>query len=424
MTRVIKNKAVVPKDYVICAGGHSYNPGLSVGITTTHNIGTDDNLDLEVAPFDLVYEGGYNYADVNNEVELPWGVTANPIDITYKIIFNIVPQNQLRFFRFIITPNVDVHISKTGTIYANDFTTPCINLTFNKCFSSGTVSSTNSITIEFEQYTPLARIVGGDTTYNIYYRSNAYSIIYDALTNEVYNDTENGTNFWGEIEQAAAAISEEIDETETTNGGIETSALEIPESGMTQYFEGARINKAVVPQDYARLIHTVTNASAITSINTVTHDLTAIDVSSLPNYDMVGEIECVYPSVTVKSINGTANRVYYITRKFNLNPELVNKYRLIRLIVQPNINLLVSTGPITLYFQVQYVIDGEAYSNNILLANRLAVGSLINTGTNKYAFIFDTKTKEFYNDTANGTGLWSSKYNVLLDAEEDNLNKL
>jgi hypothetical protein len=125
---------------------------------------------------------------------------------------------------------------------------------------------------------------------------------------------------------------------------------------------------------------------------------------------MVGEIECVYPSDGIKSITGTASRIYNIIRIFNLNSELINKYRLIRLIVQPNINLLVSTGTVTLYFRVQCSIDGITYLINILLANRIAAGNLITTGTNKYAFVFDTKTKEFYNDTANGTGLWSDIY--------------
>jgi hypothetical protein len=414
MTRVIKNKAVVPKDYSVCVGGHSYNPGLSMDNTTTHDMGTD----LQVAPFDFVYEGGYNYAAVSDTVDLGWGRPAvgDEVNIIYKITFNIVPQKQLRFFRFIITPNVDIHLSKSGALYPNDYTTPCINLTFIKCNANGTVTSTtNNITIEFDEYNPSARIVGGDTVTNRYYRSKTYSIIYDVLENKIYDDTENGVDFWGEIQTAEASENGVM----TTSLDDEaTPAADIPSFDFgdnTHYnFIGARIDKAIVPQDYARLIHTVEDATSIISINTVTHDLTSINVSSLPNYDMVGEIECVYPSGAMKSINGTGNRIYYITRKFNLNPELVNKYRLIRLIVQPNINLLVSTGPITLYFQVQYVIDGVSYSNNILLANRLTAGNRISTGTNKYAFIFDTKTQEFYNDTSNGIGLWSSIYNFVM----------
>ena len=235
-----------------------------------------------------------------------------------------------------------------------------------------------------------------------------YAFLYDAQTHEIWNDTENGTEYWGGL--TAAEISEdEPSEAAELLPGIGGGGIVKPDLTVTD-LGGAKINKAVVPQDYARLIYTVPDATSITSINTVTHDLTTIDVSSLPNYDMVGEIECVYPSDGIKSITGSYGRILYIIRTFNLNPELINKYRLIRLIVQPNINLLVSTGTVTLYFRVQCSIDGVTYLINILLANRLTDGNLIKTGTNKYAFVFDTKTKEFYNDTANGTGLWSDIY--------------
>lgn len=421
MTRVIKNKAVVPKDYSVCVGGHSYNPGLSTNNTTTHDIGTD----LQAAPFDLLYEEGYNYAAVSSKIDLGWGRPAvgDELNIIYKITFNIVPQKQLRFFRFIITPNVDVHLSKNSTIYPNDYNTPCINLTFNKCYANGNVSSTNNITIEFDEYNPSARIVGGDTTLNIYYRSSTYSIIYDALTNEIYDDTENGVNFWGEIQTAAS----ENGVMTTSLDDEATPAADIPSfdfgGNAQKLFMGARINKAIVPQDYARLIHTITGARII-SISNVTHNLTTIDVSSLPNYDMVGEIKCEYSTGSeIKKISVVQGLTHYITRRFELNSELVNKYRLIRFIVKPNINNIsvsfsLTTSPTELtpiYFRVYCAIDGTLYgAQNVLIANILpntsSSGQLVNMGSKEYAFIFDTKTKEFYDDTANGTGLWSSIY--------------
>jgi hypothetical protein len=57
-------------------------------------------------------------------------------------------------------------------------------------------------------------------------------------------------------------------------------------------------------------------------------------------------------------------------------------------------------------------IDGDEneYQKQILLSDQLKRGEEITTGNKEYAFIFDTKTKEFYDDTENGTGLWSSKY--------------
>jgi len=384
MTRVIKNKAVVPRDYITGVAAGSIPSSLSRTETLTEDINCTN-----ISPFDWVYEFSREYLPKTDEIELGWGHLLGD-ELTYKILYNIT-QKIIRFYRFIIYPNVYVHITKTASSTSNTYVPkPKLNITFNLTSSAGTIK-TNNISISFDNY-------GGTFDDQYYKTKDSYSIIYDSVTNEIFDDTSNGTGIW---------LSEQ-DIAVTSDGEVNEAALDVP-SSPSFLIAGASINKAVVPQDYANLIYTVTDAAAITGINTVTHDLTAIDVNSLPRYDMVGEIECVYPVGALKSISGT-NRIYYITRKFDLNPELVNRYRLIRLIVQPNINFLVSIGPITLYFQVQYIIDGETYSDKILLANRFGSGSLINTGTDKYAFIFDTKTKEFYNDTINGTALWSSIY--------------
>lgn len=393
MTRVIKNKVVVPRDYVSIPLGSAHAKLTRTSITK-HDIVYNSSDGEVIYPFDRVYERAFVYDAQNEHINVGIGtVPADYLDYDIEISIDNSMYRKYRFFRFIIRPNINVTSDKV------------LNLKL-------TLSITNS---QFQQNVNTS-VVFNSNIYNIninppykYWSDGGYAFLYDAQTHEIWDDTENGTEYWGGL--TAAEISEdEPSEAAELLPGIGGGVVK-PDKPIYNNNTGAKINKAVVPQDYARLIYTVPDATSITSINTVTHDLTTIDVSSLPNYDMVGEIKCVYPSSsTLKSITGTAGRIYYIIRTFNLNPELINKYRLIRLIVQPNINLLVSKGPITLYFRVQCSIDGVTYLINILLANRLTAGNLISTGTNKYAFVFDTKTKEFYNDTANGTGLWSDIY--------------
>lgn len=393
MTRVIKNKVVVPKDYVTIPLGSAHVKLTRTSITK-HDIVYDSSNGEVIYPFDRVYEREFLYNVQDEHIDIVGNVTADYLDYDIEINISTSISRKYRFFRFIIRPN--------------------INVTSNRVLSMKlSLTITNP---RFQQNVNASVALNGDVPlppnppYIYWSDSSGYAFLYDAQTHEIWNDSENGTEYWGE--SAVAEISEDepsvaAEISPDIGGGI------IPNIGLG----GAAIRKAVVPQDYARLIHTVEDATAIISINTVTHDLTTIDVSSLPNYDMVGEIKCVYPSDGIKSITGgTASRIFNIIRIFNLNSELINKYRLIRLIVQPNINLLVSTGTVTLYFRVQCSIDGMTYLINILLANRLAAGNLITTGTNKYAFIFDTKTKEFYNDTSNGTGLWSDIYTLISDA--------
>ena len=395
MTRVIKNKVVVPKDYVTIplVTPHAKLTRTSI---TKHDIVYNSSDGEVICPFDRVYEREFFYDAQNEHIDVAVGnLHADHLDYDIEINISNSIYRKYRFFRFIIRPNINV---TTNKVLSLKLTLTITNPQFQQNVNA-------SVALNGNDPLPL------NPPYIYWSDGSGYAFLYDAQTHEIWNDSENGTDTW-------AALTAEISEDEPSEAaeilpGIGGGVVVKPEpSGV---LGGAKIKKAVVPQDYARLIHTVTDAASITSINTVTHDLTTINVSSLPNYDMVGEIECVYPSSGIKSITGLDGRIYYITRIFNLNSELVDKYRLIRLIVQPNINLLVSKGPITLYFRVQYSIDGVTYLINILLAARIAVGNLITTGTNKYAFVFDTKTKEFYNDTANGTGLWSGIYKLIAE---------
>ena len=186
----------------------------------------------------------------------------------------------------------------------------------------------------------------------------------------------------------------------------------------------AGINKAVVPRDYARLLCSVSGTSKFQKLTalTATHDLTStssdennrIDVSSLPSYDMVGEIECIYPKGSMSSISPLTNNIYTAISRFKLDPEILSKYRLIRLIVQPNFYLFVSSNKLTLYYKVQLTFDGgstyytftDTSGRGLQIAGNWGPQALVEY-TTKLAFMFDTKTKEFYRDTKS-TALWNS----------------
>jgi hypothetical protein len=147
----------------------------------------------------------------------------------------------------------------------------------------------------------------------------------------------------------------------------------------------AEINKAVVPEDYARLIYSQTdreklsiqNASMINTIKT--HDLTStssneidrIDVSNLPTYDIVGEIECIYAKGTLTSIIPLPGRNYKITSRFKIDPEVLSKYRLIRLIVQPNFYFFISSNILNLSYTVSLSINDleYTYTPSIIIAS-------------------------------------------------------
>jgi hypothetical protein len=199
----------------------------------------------------------------------------------------------------------------------------------------------------------------------------------------------------------------------------------------------AEINKAVVPEDYARLIHTlITNRlntlkNSSTNKHVVTHDLTLdssdedniIDVHNLPSYDIVGEIKCIYPKGTLESITPFSDRNYETISNFKIDPKILYKYRLIRLIVQPNFYAFISSNKLTLRYSVQLSINDSnstTYkSPSIQISNAYGPQTIVDY-TTKLAFIFDTKTKEFYKDT-NGTTLWSDIYNIqtISEVEED-----
>lgn len=404
MTRVIKNKVVVPRDYVSIPFGFAHAKLTRTSITK-HDIVYNSSDGEVICPFDRVYEREFVYDAQNEHINVVGMLSADHLDYDIEINISNSIYRKYRFFRFIIRPN--------------------INVTTNKVLSLKlTLTITNP---QFQQNVNTS--VGLNSNINppyIYWSDGGYAFLYDAQTNEIWNDTENGTDTW------AAAVAAEISEDEPSEAaeirpGIGGGGIVINPDLTVTDLGGAKINKAVVPQDYARLIHTITGARII-SISNVTHNLTTIDVSSLPNYDMVGEIKCEYSTGSeIKKISVVQGLTHYISSRFELSSELVNKYRLIRFIVKPNINnisvsLSLTTGPTELtpiYFRVYCAIDGTVYGtygtqNVVLIANILpntsSSGQLVNMGSKTYAFIFDTKTKEFYNDTANGTGLWSDIY--------------
>ena len=408
MTRVIKNKVVVPRDYVSIPLGSAHAKLTRTSITK-HDIVYDSSNGEVIYPFDRVYEREFVYNAQDEHINVGVG-TLHADHLDYDIEINISNSiyRKYRFFRFIIRPNINVTTNKV------------LSLTL-------TLTITNP---QFQQNVNASVALNGDVPLPlnppyIYWSDSGYVFLYDAKTHKIWNDSENGTEYWGE--STAAEISEdEPSEAAEIRPGIGGGVVK---PDLTGVLGGAKINKAVVPQDYARLIQTILGTRII-SISNVTHDLTTIAVSSLPNYDMVGEIKCEYSTGSeIKKISIAQGFTHFISRRFELNSELVNKYRLIRFIVKPNINnisvsLSLTTGPTELtpiYFRVLCAIDGTLYgAQNVLIANILpntsSSGQLVNMGSKEYAFIFDTKTKEFYNDTANGTGLWSNIYTQMGEA--------
>lgn len=193
----------------------------------------------------------------------------------------------------------------------------------------------------------------------------------------------------------------------------------------------AEINKAVIPEDYARLIYSKTNAPKLGTTSMSVHELTEIDISNLPEYDMVGEIEYIYTKGSADDkLQISQNRKYNSGSIFIINSEILSKYRFIRLILQPNFYFTVTYIPPGTYTNLGYAVeirindlDGATYrypkgeSDVILVATINKTGIVENT--NKLALIFDTKTKEFVRDTKS-TELWSSIYTpISINAEEE-----
>lgn len=403
MTRVIKNKVVVPRDYVSIPL-ESAHAKLTRSDITRHDIVYDSSNGEVIYPFDRVYEREFVYDAQNEHINDVGTLHADHLDYDIEISIDNSMYRKYRFFRFIIRPNINV---TSNNILNLKLTLSIINPKFQQNVNTSVVLNSY-----YPSQSPYISSYWSD--------GSGYAFLYDAQTHEIWDDTENGTEYWGGL--TAAEISEdEPSEAAEILPGIGGGVVK---PDLTGVLAGAKINKAVVPQDYARLIHTITGARII-STSSVTHNLTTIDVSSLPNYDMVGEIKCEYSTGSeIKKISVVQGLTHYISRRFELNSELVNKYRLIRFIVKPNINnisvsLSLTTGSTELtpiYFRVFCAIDGTLYgAQNVLIVNIpnrfSSSGLLVNMGSKEYAFIFDTKTKEFYNDTANGTGLWSDIYN-------------
>lgn len=399
MTRILAKKIVVPKDYATLGRAASTGESLSLtGETCVINVEINER-----PPFDMVYEELHSFLQSSAKL------TSLPSDrdtITYKIICNIRNNKNYRFIRFIFYPDVDFTYAISNDIVKLDQHIPCLKVTCNIIHQNSSITAPvvvkgNSISIDFNRI----------DNKNFKTNENGYSIIYDTLTNEIYDDTENGTELWDEVQTRPAnddVMAAEINDTISSGSGIGN----IP-SSIKEQFLGSQINKAIAPIDFAKLIHTVQNTSSITSLTAGVHDLTFIDVIDLPNYDMVGEIKCVYPMGSGDQVMNVELKNSYITTLFKLSSELANKYRYIRFYVQPNINniISISTADVKkLYYKVSCVFDGvDTYSSDGKFISDVSNGLNLSTEGDVYAFIFDTKTKKFIAEDTNFAGLWSDR---------------
>jgi hypothetical protein len=182
------NKAVVPKDFTNTLGfsvNHFNDGSKESSISFTYNI-------EEIYPFDMVFERVIDYPLVQivevygKDVGDNFGVLAQR-NITYTINIDIDSTyfNHYRFFRFLLSPNI------IATRYGNG------PLSFElkvNIISDDIIK--DSITNQFEGVgNVMSNTYGSGKTY----RAKKYSFIYDSLNENLTDDTENGTDAWGDL---------------------------------------------------------------------------------------------------------------------------------------------------------------------------------------------------------------------------------
>lgn len=206
------NKAVVPKEYTSLLSGLSFtnqvtyaetNNGSGWPIeeelnTTTINI-SDFTSTVNFPPFDMVCECCFDWIQYEEEIDHTggWGALL-PQYRTYPIRINIDSNylNHYRFFRFVLRPNINVNV-----IYNSDTVgRGNVNIRLHLIISvDGNNMDDIYIDIPYTTGNINTYIVGGNTIFYKNFAIEAYSFIYDALTVNLWNDTEKGIDTWGNI---------------------------------------------------------------------------------------------------------------------------------------------------------------------------------------------------------------------------------
>lgn len=187
------NKVVVPKDFT-----NSFGFGVNHFNDNSKNSSISFNYDSEeIYPFDMVFERVIDYASTQitevygTDVGGSWG-NLSQRNITYTIDIDIDSTyfNHYRFFRFVLSPNI------VATHYGNG---PLSFILIVNIIADGVIK--DSITNRFKHT--------GNVMHNTYgsgsvYRTNKYSFIYDSLTEELTDDSKNGTEYWGDLSGSTA----------------------------------------------------------------------------------------------------------------------------------------------------------------------------------------------------------------------------
>lgn len=160
---------------------------------------------------------------------------------------------------------------------------------------------------------------------------------------------------------------------------------------------GAGIYKAVVPDDYTRhLIDYSHSESLAMGGNTLNVDLTTLDIQQHPLWDIVGEISCTFKARNVaQEVNVSISTTSFSAKcQFDINNNLIERYPLIKFVIQPNIYVVNRGDECVMSFVVKIKIDNKIYEASVR-SNSIRKYNTLRTGSIKYTFLFDTRTKEF-----------------------------
>lgn len=181
------NKAIVPKDFTNTFGfavNHFNDGSKESSISFTYNI-------EEIYPFDMVFERVIEYPIV--QIVEVYGTDGDYFghlaqkNITYTINIDIDSTyfNHYRFFRFVLRPNI------LATHYGNG---PLSFYLKVNIISDDVIK--DSITNRFKH---TGSVMNNNYGSGDVYRATKYSFIYDSLNENLTDDTENGTDAWGDL---------------------------------------------------------------------------------------------------------------------------------------------------------------------------------------------------------------------------------
>ena len=194
------NKVVVPKDFT-----NTFEFGVNHFNDNSKNSSISFNYESEgIYPFDMVFERHIEYASTTRtelwgtDVGSGWGNLGRKT-ITYTIDINI-DSNYLehyRFFRFVLNPNIVATKFGNGSLSFELL----VNIIVN-----GDIKDSINNNFKLSGY-----VINDNYGSGAVYRADKYSFIYDSITEELTDDSKNGTECWGDL-YGSTATSEVTNE--------------------------------------------------------------------------------------------------------------------------------------------------------------------------------------------------------------------